>query len=152
MFPSWRNDDQAGSRAEMLPNVPGCGPTDRTATAESLALEVARNCVVGAGCVVKYLFDEVKAATDSLGPDNKLMCSHGPFTGTTIPRACRMAANAKSPLTGAAGMVLVGGFFPAELRVARRDVIVEGEADKPTCLWIKDTHVQSRDEKGQGRT
>jgi aldehyde:ferredoxin oxidoreductase len=120
--------------------------TDKTAKKEKLPLKVARDFIGGAGFGIKYLYDEVKAGTDPLGPGNKLFFAPGPFTGTSVPCASRIAVTGKSPLTGAVGMALSGGFFPAEMKLAGYDmVIVEGKADKPTYVSIKDGHVGFRD-------
>jgi aldehyde:ferredoxin oxidoreductase len=122
--------------------------TDQTSKEEALPLEVAKDFIGGAGFGIKYLFDEVKAGTDPLGPDNKLIFASGPFSGTTIPCASRMAVTAKSPLTGAVGMALTGGYFPVELKFAGYDaLIIEGKAEKPTYVWIKDGKVQFRSAK-----
>jgi len=113
--------------------------TDKIATEEKLPLEVARGYIGGAGFGIKYLFDELKAGADPLGPENKLIFAAGPFSGTSIPCASRMAVTAKSPLTGAVGMSLSGGHFPVELKFAGYDaLIIEGKAEKPTYVWIKD--------------
>lgn len=120
--------------------------TEKTATKEPLPLEVARDYLGGAGLGIKYLYDEVPARADPLGPENKLILAGGPFTGTSVPCASRMAFTAKSPLTGAVGMALSGGHFPAELKLAGYDaVIVEGRADQPVWVSIKDGEVQFRD-------
>jgi len=119
--------------------------SNRTFTEETLPEEVARDFIGGAGFTVKYLYDEVPADCDPLGPENKLIYASGPFTGTRIPCASRMAINAKSPLTGAMGVGLTGGHFPVELKRAGYDaLIIEGVADKPTYLWIKDGKVSFR--------
>ena len=123
--------------------------TDRTTKEEKLPLEIAQNFLGGAGLGIKYLFDEVKPGIDALSPDNKLIFAPGPFTGTSIPCASRMAVVAKSPLTGAVGNALTGGYFPAELKFAGWDaVIVEGKADKPTWISIKDSTVRFHDAAG----
>lgn len=120
--------------------------TDKTSKEEKLPLEVAQDFIGGAGFGIKYLFDEVKAGTDPLGPENKLIFAPGPFTGTSLPCASRMAVTGKSPLTGAVGMALSGGQFPAELKFAGWDaVIVEGKAEKPTYVSIKDSSVRFHD-------
>ena len=74
--------------------------TDQTAKEEELSLEIAKDFIGGAGFGIKYLFDEVTAGTDPLGPENKLIFASGPFSGTTIPCASRMAvtANHLSPM------------------------------------------------------
>jgi aldehyde:ferredoxin oxidoreductase len=107
---------------------------------------MARDFIGGAGFGIKYLFDEVKPGTDPLGPDNKLIFAPGPFTGAGIPSASRMAVVGKSPLTGAVGMALSGGEFPAEMKFAGWDaIIIEGKADKPTYIAIKGKDVKFRD-------
>jgi aldehyde:ferredoxin oxidoreductase len=122
--------------------------TDQTSKEEALPLDVAKNFIGGAGFGIKYLFDEVKGGTDPLGPNNKLIFASGPFSGTTIPCASRMAVTAKSPLTNAVGVALTGGYFPVELKYAGYDaLIIEGKAEKPTYLWIKDGKVQFRSAK-----
>jgi aldehyde:ferredoxin oxidoreductase len=122
--------------------------TNQTSKEEKLPLEIAKNFIGGAGFGIKYLFDEVPAGADPLGPENKLIFASGPFSGTTIPCASRMAVTAKSPLTGAVGMSLTGGYFPVELKFAGYDaLIVEGKAEKPTYVWIKDGDVKFRSAK-----
>jgi aldehyde:ferredoxin oxidoreductase len=112
---------------------------------EKLPLKIAEKFLGGAGFGIKYLFDEVKAGIDPLSPDNKLFFAPGPFTGTTVPCTSRLAVTGKSPLTNTVGMCLSGGYFPAELKHAGCDmVIVEGRAEKPTYIWIKDGEVRLR--------
>lgn len=120
--------------------------TDKTTKEEKLPVEIARDFIGGAGFGVKFLYDEVKAGTNPLGPENKLIFAPGPFTGTTVPCASRIAITGKSPLTNAVGMCLSGGHFPAELKHAGYDVlIIEGKSEKPTYIWIKDGKVRFRD-------
>ncbi len=122
--------------------------TEQRSNEEELPLEVAKDYIGGAGFGIKYLYDEVPAGTDPLVPHNKLVFASGPFSGTTIPCASRMAVTAKSPLTGAVGMALTGGHFPVELKYAGYDaLIIEGKAEKPTYVWIKNGKVQFRSAK-----
>src|SRR4030066_866966 len=120
--------------------------TNQTTKEEALPLEIAKDFIGGAGFGIKLLFDEVKAGTDPLGPDNKLIFAPGPFTGAGIPSASRMAVTGKSPLTGAVGMGLAGGEFPAEMKFAGWDaIIIEGKADEPTYVAIMGKHVRFHD-------
>lgn len=122
--------------------------TDMTAKEEELPLEVAKDYIGGAGFGIKYLFDELNGGIDPLGPENKLILAPGPFSGTTIPCASRMAFTGKSPLTDAVGVALTGGYFPVEMKFAGYDVlIVEGKAEKPTYILIKEGDVQFRSAK-----
>jgi aldehyde:ferredoxin oxidoreductase len=122
--------------------------TDQTAREEKLPMETAKDFIGGAGFGIKYLFDEVPAGADPLGPDNKLIFAPGPFSGTTVPCASRMAVTGKSPLTGAVGMALTGGYFPVELKFSGYDaLIIEGKAENPIYVWIKDGEVKFRSAK-----
>jgi aldehyde:ferredoxin oxidoreductase len=120
--------------------------TNKTSKVEPLPEEMARDYIGGAGFGIKYLFDEVKAGTDALGPDNKLIFSVGPFTGAGVPCSSRMSVTGKSPLTGAVGVALSGGQFPAEMKYAGWEgIIIEGAADKPVYIAIADDVVRFRD-------
>jgi len=120
--------------------------TDKTSKEEPLPVELAKDYIGGAGFAIKYLYDEVKPNTDPLGPDNKLIFASGPFTAAGMPCSSRMSAAGKSPLTGAVGLALSGGFFPAEIKYAGWDaIIIEGKADKPTYIAITNNRVRFRD-------
>ena len=120
--------------------------TNKTSKEEPLPEQIAREFVGGAGFGIKYLFDEVKAGTDALGPDNKLIFAPGPFTGAGVPCSSRMSVAGRSPLTGAVGLGLSGGHFPAEMKYAGWDaIILEGKADRPTYLAITGKSVRFRD-------
>ncbi len=122
--------------------------TDKTIKEEPLLPKTAKDYIGGAGFCIKYLYDEVKAGADPIGPDNKLIFASGPFSGTKIPCASRMAVGGKSPLTNAVGLALTGGHFPVELKFAGYDaLIIEGKAAKPTYIWIKDGEVKFRSAK-----
>ncbi|MCJ7687137.1 MAG: aldehyde ferredoxin oxidoreductase family protein [Desulfobacteraceae bacterium] len=120
--------------------------TESAAKEEVLPLEIARDYIGGAGFGIKYLYDELDAGTDPLGPGNKLIFAAGPFSGTSVPCASRMAVAGKSPLTNTIGVALTGGHFPAELKFAGYDaLIIEGRAEKPTYVWIKNGEIHFRD-------
>ena len=46
--------------------------------------------VGGAGFGIKYLFDEVPAGADALGPDNKLIFAPGTLSGTVLVNTSRL--------------------------------------------------------------
>jgi aldehyde:ferredoxin oxidoreductase len=120
--------------------------SDKTSKVEPLPETVAKDFMGGAGFGIKYLYDEVRPGTDALGPENKLIFAPGPFTGAGVPCSSRMAVTAKSPLTGAVGVGLSGGHFPAEMKYAGWDaIIIEGKADKPTYIAIANNNVRFRD-------
>jgi aldehyde:ferredoxin oxidoreductase len=113
-----------------------------SAREEEVSEALAKNYLGGAGFAIKYLYDEVKPGTPALDPANRLIFAVGPLTATGASCSSRMAVVAKSPLTGAVGMALAGGQFPAEMKRAGYDmIIIEGKAAKPTYVAIKDGEV-----------
>jgi len=119
--------------------------TDKSYSEEALDEKLAREYVGGAGFGLYYLFHEVSAGADALGPENKLIFAAGPLTGTDAPCASRLAVAGKSPLTGAVGLSSTGGYFPVELKFAGYDIlIIEGKAESPTYVYVKDGKVQFR--------
>ena len=111
--------------------------------------ELARLFLGGAGFGVKLLYDLVPPGTDPLGPDNVLVFSAGPLTGTASPCSSRMAATGRSPLTKAVGMATSGGQFPAALKLAGFDaIVIRGQATEPTYLVVKNGQASLRPAKG----
>ncbi len=113
---------------------------------EPLTYELARKYIGGAGLVAYFLWKELKAGVDALGPENKLIFALGPVTGLHLPGASRYCAGAKSPLTGGIAKSESGGFWMAEMKRAGYDaIIIEGKADKPVYLWINDGQAYLKD-------
>jgi aldehyde:ferredoxin oxidoreductase len=114
--------------------------SDGSITSEPLTYQFARKWLGGAGFIAYFLWKELKAGTDALGPDNKLIFALGPVTGLSLPGASRYCVGAKSPLTGGIAKSEAGGFWMAELKRAGFDaVIIEGKAPAPVYLWINDS-------------
>jgi len=108
--------------------------------------ELARDFLGGRGFGIYYLYREVPKGADPLGPDNKLIASSGPLSGTLVPGAGKMDWTCKSPLTGGYASSSVGGMLTAELKFAGYDsVILEGRSDRPVYLFIEDDRVELRD-------
>jgi len=119
--------------------------TNQSTKEEAVSEELAKNYLGGAGFAIKYLYDELKPGTPALDKENKLIFAVGPLTATGAPCSSRMAVVAKSPLTNAVGMALAGGHFPAEMKKAGYDmIIIEGKAEKPTYIAIKEGEVRFR--------
>jgi aldehyde:ferredoxin oxidoreductase len=106
------------------------------------------NFLGGRGWAVKYLFEHVSSETDPLSPDNVLVISLGPLTGTFAPSSARYTIATKSPLTGGIGYANSGGHFAPELAYAGYDAIyIHGRSDFPVFLYIKNDEIEIRDAK-----
>ena len=118
------------------------GAIHRRPTEEHLA----RAFLGGRGLNVKRLWDELPAHTDGLAPENVLVFGVGPLVGTLFPGGARFNVSAMSPQTGILGDSNAGGFFGPELKFAGYDqVIIQGRAEHPVYLWIKDAVAELRD-------
>jgi aldehyde:ferredoxin oxidoreductase len=105
-----------------------------------------RKYLGGEGFVSYYLLKELTPGIDPLSPENRLIFAAGVITGAPLGGSGRNAIGAKSPLTGAIGFSMVGGYWGAELKHAGYDaIIIEGKAEKPVYLWINDGKVEIRD-------
>ena len=101
--------------------------------------DIYRRYLGGRGFIAHVLLTELKARVDPLGPDNKLVFSLGPITGHSVVGSGRHSVGAKFPLTGTLGESEAGGYWGAELKKAGFDaIIIEGKAERPVYLWIKD--------------
>jgi aldehyde:ferredoxin oxidoreductase len=100
----------------------------------------------GRGLNSSRLFDELKRDVDPLSPDNMLLISVGPLTGSLLTASAYMTISGKSPLTGILGDSAAGGFFGPELKLAGYDqVVITGRAAQPCYLFIAENHVEIRD-------
>jgi aldehyde:ferredoxin oxidoreductase len=107
---------------------------------------LARAFLGGRGLNVKRLWDELPAHTDGLSPANLLIFGVGPLVGTTFPGGARFNVSGMSPQTGILGDSNAGGFFGPELKFAGYDqIIIQGRAQHPVYLCIRDDAVELRD-------
>ena len=120
--------------------------SNSTISEEEIPEEKMKMFLGARGLGSKYLADEVAPDIDPLSPDNKLIFAPGPLSGTTAPTGGRYNVITKGPLTGTIAASNSGGFFGAELKFAGYDmVIVEGKAEKPVYLSIRDDEVKIED-------
>jgi len=116
---------------------------------EPLKEEYARKYIGGIGLGMRLLIDNSKPGVDGLSPENPLILTTGPLSGTMAPTGGNgHAFVSKSPLTGGVGEAKSHGFFGAELKRAGYDaVIFEGKSEKPVYVWIDDDSIQLLDTK-----
>lgn len=105
-----------------------------------------RQYLGGTNIVTDIMLNEIPVHADPLGAENKLIFATSIITGTPIPGSSRFTVAAKSPLTGGFGESQAGGWWGAELKFAGYDaLIIEGKAERPVYIYIKDAHVEIKD-------
>lgn len=120
--------------------------SDGSSSVEEPGENFYRKYIGGRGFVSYYLLNELNPGIDPLSPENKLIFAAGVVTGHPVGGCGRNSVGAKSPLTCAYGDAEVGGFWGAELKHAGFDaIIIEGKAEKPVYLLIKDSKFEVRD-------
>ena len=113
--------------------------TNGTCTSEALNMEWAHKYLGQRGLATKYLVEEVDPKVDPLAPENKMIMTTGPLTGTCASTAGRYSVVTKGALTGAIACSNSGGFFGNEMKNAGWDMIIfEGRSAKPVYLLLQD--------------
>ncbi len=124
-------------------NVLRVNLTKGTTSNEPLNMEWARLYLGQRGLATKYLTEEIDPKCDALGPENKLIMTTGPLTGTMASTGGRYSVVTKSPLTGAVACSNSGGFIGAELKAAGYDMIIfEGKSPQPVYLYLENEKVE----------
>ncbi len=117
--------------------------TKKKVEVEEIPEDVLRKFIGGRGLATYYLYKLMDPKADPLSPENVLIFTTGPLTGTAAPTGGRYMVVCKSPLTGLIACSNSGGNFGAELKAAGYDmVIVQGKADEPVYLAINDNQVE----------
>jgi len=112
-------------------------------------VERYRDVLGGTGIGYRVMWEEVPAGTAPFDAANKLVFATGVLAGTSVPCSGRTAITTLFPscwpkaLTASGHM---GGRFASKLKYAGYDgIIIEGKADKPVWLFIRDGRVEIRD-------
>jgi aldehyde:ferredoxin oxidoreductase len=102
-----------------------------------------RSYVGGMGYGVKILCDEVDPRIDPLSPENKILLTVGPLTGTSAPMHAQSCIVTKSPLSGTILNSYAGGFLGPEIKFCGLDgIIFEGAGSEWSILLIDDDKVR----------
>ena len=109
-----------------------------TCTDEPLNMDWAQKYLGQRGLATKYLVEETDPKVDPLSPENKLIMTTGPLTGTCASTAGRYSVVTKGALTGAIACSNSGGFFGNEMKNAGYDMIIfEGRSATPVYLFLQ---------------
>src|SRR5574339_241365 len=111
-------------------------------TTYPLDMEMARQFIGGRGLGARLLWDMVGPEVDALSPENVLIFTNGPLTGTGYQTSNRFSVTTKSPLTGTVLDANSGGYWGMQFKKTGYDVmIVRGKAEKPVWIEIKNGEI-----------
>jgi len=103
-----------------------------------LDMEMARLFVGGRGLGARLLWDLVGPEVEPLSPENVLIFTNGPLTGTGYQTSNRFSVSTKSPQTGTVLDANSGGYWGMQFKKTGYDVlIVRGKAPRPVWIEIK---------------
>jgi len=101
----------------------------------------------GKGLMHRLAWEEIPKGVGAFDPQNRLMITTGPLTGTPAPTSGRCEVGGVAPqccpeMYSHSGF---GGWFGAELKYAGFDaVIIQGQSPAPCYLWITDGRAEIR--------
>ncbi len=112
--------------------------TNGSISEEPLNMEWANDYLGQRGLATKYLVEEIDPKCDPLSPENVMIMTTGPLTGTSASTAGRYSVVTKGPLTGAIACSNSGGYIGNEMKNAGWDMVIfEGKSPKPVYLHIE---------------
>ncbi len=120
--------------------------TEGTSTVEQISDEVYEAVLSGKGLGAWYLYKNIPAGANPLGPDNILGFCSGALTGSGAFMTGRFTVVCKSPLTGGWGDANCGGVFSPAIKQCGYDAIfISGVSEKPVYLYCDNKGAEIRD-------
>ena len=105
-----------------------------------------RDYIGGRGLASRIAWDEIPSGIDAFDPQNRIIISTGPLTGTLSPTSGRTVMSSISPRTYPRPWYThstLGGWFGPELKYAGIDaMVIHGCADTPVYLLVQDDAVK----------
>ena len=113
------------------------------------SIEYGQKYIGGRGIAARIAWDEIPPGIGPFDPENRLIFSVGPLTGTSAPSSGRTTVCSLSPQAYPYewfSYSSVGGYWGPTLKYAGYDaIVVQGSSDRPVYLWIDDDRVELRD-------
>ncbi|UCG65509.1 MAG: hypothetical protein JSW12_00165 [Deltaproteobacteria bacterium] len=111
--------------------------TNEKITEEDLDEATLKKYVGGASLGAKYLYAEVPPEVEWSSPENRIMFTSGPLSGTRVGGSGTVALVTKGANTNLAASSQANGFFAAYLKFAGFDaIIVQGAAKRWLYLYL----------------
>lgn len=108
--------------------------------------EMREKYLGGKVLAARILADLITGPLDPFGPENVVVVTTGPLTGTGAPMASRFNVSTVSPLTGLLTSSNCGGSFGLHLKKAGCDgLVITGRAEAPVWVEIAEDGVRFHD-------
>lgn len=109
----------------------------------------AEKFIGGRGVNAGIAWDEIPPGIDAFDPENRLIVTTGPLTGTAVPGGGRIMFGGVAPQVYPKPRYTrssMGGHWGSTLKYAGYDgVIVHGRSERPVYLWINDEKTEIMD-------
>ncbi len=113
---------------------------------EEINYEWQQKFLGGRGLAARFYYDEIGQDIKPLSPKNKLIFFTGPLTGVPSPATTKIGVATMSPETRQYLCSNGGGYFGPHLKKSGYDgLIIEGKAEKPSYIVIKDHDIKIKD-------
>lgn len=111
-----------------------------------LSESILKDYIGGRGIEARIIYDRLAPGIDPLSPENMLIFSAGPLTGTTAPTPGRSSMTTKSPLTGTIFNSNLGGTWGYYLKSTGYDmIIISGKSKTPVYIEILNGKIEIKD-------
>lgn len=119
--------------------------SDRTFLKENLDNDFIKKYIGGAGFGAQYLCRENPDNVKWSDPQNRIIFSNGPLSGTAIRGSGTICVTSKGPMTNLAGSSQANGFMGAFLKSCGYDgIVIQGHADSWSYLFISGEKAELR--------
>jgi aldehyde:ferredoxin oxidoreductase len=113
------------------------------------SLEYGRKYIGGRGIAARIGWEEITPGTGPFDPENPLIFTVGPLTGTSAPNSGRATVCSLSPQAHPYewfSYSSFGGYWGPMLKYAGYDaIVVQGQSEQPVYLWVNNDKVELRD-------
>jgi len=113
------------------------------------SVEYGRQYIGGRGIGARIAWDEIPAGVKPFDPENRLIVSAGPLTGTSAPNSGRATVCTLSPQAYPCewfSYSSIGNYWGPTLKYAGYDaIVVQGASDRPVYLWVENDKTRLRD-------
>ena len=120
--------------------------SDRKSDIEALPEKIYEKYLGGVSLGAKLLLEEVQPGTNWFSPENRMILTTGPLSGTRVSGSGTFCALSKGPMTEMGGATQANGFLGAYLRFSGYDgLLIQGKASSPVYLYIHENGVEFKD-------